>query len=95
MTNKYRIPFFKFDRGNKHVGFTIWYWRTKSDYGFYHSRCVCISWMRKIWKTNNVQPLWGYRDNGAKKLQGDKCLDANFGIGYLQINYVNWNLQSN
>lgn len=74
--------------------FTIQFWRAKAYYGYYHSRSFKFSWMRKIWKQNKVKPFWGYRDNGGKKSNGDKCLDATIGLGYLQLNYVNYNLQN-
>ena len=82
----------KFDKTNQWC-ITIWFWRTLAYYGYYHSRCINISWTRKIWKKNNVEPKWEYRDNGAKKENNDTCLDVTISLGYLQLNYVNWNLQ--
>lgn len=75
---------------------TIWFWRNKkSDGGFYHSRTFNISWMYNIWKKNKVKPYWGYRDNGARKSnKNDTCFDGTIGLGYLQLNYINWNLQN-
>lgn len=71
---------------------TIWFWRKENSVFVYHARCVNISWMRKVWRKNKVNPYWGYRDNGAKKKNRDTCFDATIGLGYLQLNYINWNL---
>ena len=88
------ISLLKIDEiNNYHL--TIWFWRTKANCGYYHARCFNFSWRRNIWKRNNVKPFWGYRDNGAKKANNDTCLDATIGLGYLQLNYVNWDLQCN
>jgi hypothetical protein len=80
---------------SSHV-FSIWFWRKKcKDGSMYHSRTINISWMLKIWRHNKVAPQWGYRTNGAKRSAGDTCLDATFSLGYLILNYVDWDLQGN
>ena len=91
--SKSNIRLYTVDRNSRVL--TIWFWRTKSSHNTYHSKSINISWMRKVWRNNKVKPQWGYRDNGGKKSNGDTCYDGTFGLGYLQLNYINWNLQGN
>lgn len=92
--NNKPIKLFKIEKSiHNHILLTIWFWRMKAHYGYYHSRCLEFKWMKKIWTKNNVKPEFGYRDNKGKKANGDKCLDATFSLGYFLINFVNYNLQ--
>ena len=52
-----------------------------------------IYWYRKSWKENGTKPMFKFFTNGAKKKNGDNCLDVELIVGYLIINYVNYNLQ--
>jgi hypothetical protein len=72
---------------------TIWYYRAFLGGRWQHTKCFGIGWLYKWWSKNGTGPKWGYRDNGAKKSQGDTCLDQTLSIGYLILNHVNWNLQ--
>lgn len=46
---------------------------------------------RNIWQTPNLY----FGSNGAKRKNGDKCLDIKLIIGYTVINYTNFDLQRN
>lgn len=85
-----KIELFQFKKNHPH-SYSLWFWRDSNKR--YHSKTFTVSWMRKYWKDNPEQLQYGYRDNGAKKENGDTCLDATLSIGYLQFNYINWNLQ--
>lgn len=50
---------------------------------------------KKDWKEVGNPPLFRFRTNGARKKNGDKCLDVYLEIGYTVINYTNFNLQNN
>lgn len=77
----YNLPIVQFNNG-------LWFWRRKREDGrFYHSRTISVRWMG-VWRTNGVGAQWGLRTNGAKK--GDSCLDASLMLGYLVLNYVDW-----
>ncbi len=43
---------------------------------------------------NGVGAKWGYGDNGAKKENKDRCLDAKFTLGYVVFNYINWHFSN-
>lgn len=45
------------------------------------------------WKESGNKPCVAIRTNGARKRKGDRCLDVSITIGYIVINYVNFNLQ--
>jgi hypothetical protein len=49
---------------------------------------------KKVWKGVGNPPLFRFRTNGAKKKNGDKCLDVFLEIGYTVFNYTNFNLQN-
>lgn len=49
---------------------------------------------KKSWKEVGNPPLLRFRTNGAKKKNGDNCLDVHLEIGYTVFNYTNWNLQN-
>lgn len=49
---------------------------------------------KKPWMENGNPPMWGIRTNGAKKKNGDNCLDLFIHLGYLIFNYTNFNLQN-
>ncbi len=87
------MSLFTINRTSNNV-LTIWFWRTKRHDGSqYHGRCFNISWTRKAWRKNNIAPQWGYRDNGFNKNNGDTCSDQTISLGYLILNYINWDLQ--
>jgi len=48
---------------------------------------------KQSWKEVGNPPLFRLRTNGAKKKNGDTCLDLHLEIGYTVFNYTNWNLQ--
>lgn len=50
---------------------------------------------RKGWKEVGNKPHISFHTNGAKKSNGDKCLDVSITIGYIEFNYCNFNLQGN
>ncbi len=63
------------------------YWWNNGD------KVLAIYNFSTSWKLNGIKPKIKFRTNGAKKRNGDKCLDASVTIGYVVINYVNFNLQ--
>lgn len=71
---------------------SIWFCRSNRTLRDY-TKTLNIMWHYKWWKTNGVPPQWGYRDNGAKRSSGDKCLDRTLSLGYLSINLIDWDLQ--
>lgn len=50
---------------------------------------------RNAWKEVGNKPRLLLHSNGAKKKNGDKCLDISLIVGYTIINYTNFNLQGN
>jgi len=48
---------------------------------------------KKDWIENGNTKVFGFRTNGAKKKNGDSCLDVHLNIGYTVFNYTNFNLQ--
>lgn len=71
---------------------TIWFWREKRKDGKqYHSKSISFSWLRKIWKTNKVSPMYKITNNGAKRINKDSCFDMSIYIGYFIFGYTNWN----
>lgn len=56
-------------------------------------RVFVITNYKKSWKEIGNPPLFRFRSNGAKKKNGDKCLDVSLVIGYTEFNYINFNLQ--
>ena len=58
------------------------------------NRCFQILSYRKAWMENGIGMVWGFRTNGAKKSRPtDTCLDVTLNLGYLVINYTNFNFQ--
>lgn len=54
-----------------------------------------ISWMYKWWAHNGVGQIWRFRTNGARKSNpADTCLDVYLELGYLVINYTNFDYQN-
>lgn len=49
---------------------------------------------KKAWKAVGHPPLFRFRTNGARKENGDNCLDVHLEIGYTVFNYTNFNLQN-
>lgn len=71
------------------IAFTIWFDRIYSSSGKrYHRRSFLIHWLRKAWKENNIKPTFSIHSNKADK--GDGCFDGNIILGYLILNYTNW-----
>lgn len=56
-------------------------------------RVFAIYNYRADWKAQDFKPHIAIRTNGARKRKGDSCLDISITIGYIVINYVNFNLQ--
>lgn len=48
---------------------------------------------KKPWKMADNPPIWKIRTNGGRRKNGDKCLDFFIHLGYLVINYTNFDLQ--
>ena len=48
---------------------------------------------KKSWKQIGNKPRLCLHTNGAKKRNGDTCLDISLTIGYTVFNYTNYNLQ--
>lgn len=48
---------------------------------------------RGAWKVSDFKPHLAVRTNGARKRKGSSCLDVSITIGYIVINYVNFDLQ--
>lgn len=51
-----------------------------------------ISNYKNSWK-NQGGPQFFFQTNGARRKNGDNCFDAKLVIGYIVINYTNFNLQ--
>lgn len=48
---------------------------------------------KKPWKKNKIKPAFKIGTNGARRSKGDTCLDCHIILGYLVINYTDFNLQ--
>lgn len=48
---------------------------------------------RKSWQENGNKPRISFYHNGGKRINGDRCFDANLIIGYTIFSYTNWDLQ--
>jgi len=92
MQNTKKLSLFQVDPWDGHC-LSIWYWRTYRYGRWDYTRTLNISWMWYWWRKNGVSSQWGYRNNGAKKSDGDTCLDQTLSLGYLVFNHINWNLQ--
>lgn len=57
------------------------------------NKCFSIINYKQSWKEVGNKPRFTISTNGAKKRRGDRCLDVNIIIGYININYVNFDLQ--
>ena len=87
-----KLPIIKFDKhpSNNSFAFTIWFDRIESSSGKkYYRRSFLFHWLRKAWKENNIKPRFSIHSNNAEK--GDGCFDGNITLGYLILNYTNWN----
>nr|DAV25159.1 MAG TPA: hypothetical protein [Caudoviricetes sp.] len=49
---------------------------------------------KKAHKEWGGKPRFTIHSNGAKKKNGDKCLDISIWIGYTCFNYIDWDLQN-
>lgn len=49
---------------------------------------------KKSWREAGNPPLLRFRTNGAKKKNGDSCLDIYLEIGYTVFNYTNFDFQN-
>ena len=58
-----------------------------------NTKCFSIRNHRKEWKKAGNKPMFCYRTNGAKRKNGDRCLDVHLHIGYTIFNYTNFDLQ--
>lgn len=58
------------------------------------SKQFSITNYKKAWKEVGNPPLLRFRTNGAKKKNGDKCLDVHLEIGYTVFNYTDFDLQN-
>lgn len=59
-----------------------------------NTKCFEVINYRKPWKEIGEGPFFEFRTNGAKRKNGDKCLDVTLTIGYTVFNYVNFDLQN-
>lgn len=48
---------------------------------------------KEPWREHGIKPHIRFGTNGAKKKNGDYCLDVTFVIGYILISYTNYDLQ--
>ena len=56
---------------------------------------LSIRWEYSSLSKNGTGMIWRFRTNGAKKSNPeDTCLDVFLELGYLVINYTNFNLQN-
>lgn len=61
-----------------------------------NTKQLSIRWEYSSWSKNGTGMIWRFRTNGAKKSNPeDTCLDVFLELGYLVINYTNFNLQKN
>ena len=57
------------------------------------TKCVGLYNYKAPWKYYGNKPMFCIRTNGARKRNGDNCLDLHIHIGYLVFNYTNFDLQ--
>lgn len=57
------------------------------------TKCFQIIDYKKSWKEYGNPPMFKFRTNGAKRKNGDSCLDVTLIIGCLNINYTDFDLQ--
>lgn len=60
----------------------------------YDTRLIQIANYKVAFKEYGNKPRLSFSTNGGKKRNGDKCLDVNLWIGYINFNYSNFNLQN-
>ena len=57
------------------------------------SKNISILNYKDVWRKNKIKPMLKVRTNGAKRKNGDGCFELFIYIGYMVINYTNFNLQ--
>lgn len=58
-----------------------------------YTKVFSIRYLKKVWKKNGIRPHLSITNNGGKRKNGDECFDFKITIGYLVINYTNFDLQ--
>ena len=57
------------------------------------TKCFSVRNHRKAWKEVGNEPRLTVFHNGAKKKNGDTCLDVHLIVGYTIFNYTDFDLQ--
>ena len=57
------------------------------------NKCFSIYNYKQEWKSIGKKPKLELMSNGAKRKRGDKCLDVILILGYIVVNYTDFNLQ--
>ena len=57
------------------------------------NKCFSIYNYKQEWKSIGKKPKLKLMSNGAKRKRGDKCLDVILILGYIVVNYTDFNLQ--
>lgn len=57
---------------------------------WFGNKVFSITNYKQSWKENGNKPRLSFFTNGAKKQNGDKCLDVHLIIGYTIFNYCNY-----
>ena len=57
------------------------------------TKVFMITNYKRVWRENGNKPRLCFFTNGAKRRNGDKCLDVTLIIGYTIFNYTNFALQ--
>lgn len=63
---------------------TIWFHDRNNGRKIYCSKSISIRFVPKHWR------MCKFFTNGAKKSQGDKCLDVNFYFFSIWFGYTDW-----
>jgi hypothetical protein len=82
-----------FEFQKRQNGFIVWFNRMTCNGKQFHSKSFSIDNHRKAWIENGNKPRIVFHENGGRRKQGDKCFDVTLILGYILINYTNWQLQ--
>ena len=58
-----------------------------------NTKVFMITNYRRVWKEVGNKPRLTFHTNGARRKNGDNCLDVHLIIGYTIFNYTNFALQ--
>ena len=81
----------KIEKGRNRI--TIWFSKKKFSNNTSDSKLISIHWAYAALKNNTHFPRFDITHNGAKRKNGDTCLDTSLRLGYLFITYTDFDLQ--